>query len=106
MEKPQYYSITVKKMNILTRHTDWLVKTQELYNQILEFYYNLYLDTFQEKGIQPVEYILTGESGPDHDKQFTVSVQVNGQVVGNGTGHTKKAAEQAAAYQAIQEKKF
>lgn len=34
-----------------------------------------------EKGIQPVEYILTGESGPDHDKQFTVSVQVNGQVV-------------------------
>ena len=26
----------------------------------------------QEKGIQPVEYILTGESGPDHDKQFTV----------------------------------
>ena len=60
----------------------------------------------QEKGIQPVEYILTGESGPDHDKQFTVSVQVNGQVVGNGTGHTKKAAEQAAAYQAIQEKKF
>ena len=60
----------------------------------------------QEKGIQPVEYSLTGESGPDHDKQFTVSVQVNGQVVGNGTGHTKKAAEQAAAYQAIQEKKF
>ena len=42
----------------------------------------------------------------DHDKCFTVVVQVNGQVVGNGTGHTKKAAEQAAAYQAIQEKKF
>ena len=44
----------------------------------------------QEKGIQPVEYILTGESGPDHDKQFTVSVQVNGQVVGNGTGIQRK----------------
>ena len=60
----------------------------------------------QEKGLQPVEYILTDETGPDHDKQFTVCVQVNGQVVGNGSGHTKKAAEQAAAYQAIQEKKF
>lgn len=60
----------------------------------------------QEKGIQPVEYILTGETGPDHDKQFSVCVQINGQVVGSGTGHTKKAAEQAAAYQAIQEKKF
>lgn len=60
----------------------------------------------QEKGIQPVEYILTGETGPDHDKQFSVSVQINGKIVGSGTGHTKKAAEQAAAYQAIQEKKF
>lgn len=60
----------------------------------------------QEKGLQPIEYVLTGEVGPDHDKCFTVVVQVNGQVVGNGTGHTKKAAEQAAAYQAIQEKKF
>ena len=49
---------------------------------------------------------LVQEKGPDHDKCFTVVVQVNGQVVGNGTGHTKKAAEQAAAYQAIQEKKF
>lgn len=60
----------------------------------------------QEKGIQPVEYILTGETGPDHDKQFSVSVQINGKIVGSGTGHTKKAAEQAAAYQAIQEKNF
>lgn len=60
----------------------------------------------QEKGLQPIEYVLTGEEGPDHDKRFTVVVQVNGQVVGSGTGHTKKAAEQAAAYQAIQEKKF
>ena len=60
----------------------------------------------QEKGLQPIEYVLTDEEGPDHDKCFTVVVQVNGQVVGNGTGHTKKAAEQAAAYQAIQEKKF
>ena len=60
----------------------------------------------QEKGLQPIEYVLTGEEGPDHDKCFTVVVQVNGQVVGNGTGHTKKAAEQAAAYQAIQDKKF
>ena len=53
-----------------------------------------------------ISYHLIGEEGPDHDKCFTVVVQVNGQVVGNGTGHTKKAAEQAAAYQAIQEKKF
>ena len=58
------------------------------------------------KGLQPVEYILTEEKGPDHDKQFSVEVRVNGEVYGCGTGHTKKAAEQAAAYQAIQEKKL
>ena len=66
----------------------------------------IFQEIVQEKGLQPVEYVLTEESGPDHDKQFTVSVQVNGQIVGSGSGHTKKAAEQAAAYQAIQEKKF
>ena len=51
----------------------------------------------QENGIQPIEYVLTGESGPDHDKQFTVEVHINGVAAGEGIGHTKKAAEQAAA---------
>ena len=45
----------------------------------------------QEKGLQPVEYILTEEQGPDHDKQFSVEVRVNGEVYGCGTGHTKKS---------------
>ena len=60
----------------------------------------------QEKGTQPVEYVLIAEEGPDHNKSFTVEARVNGRLMGTGTGHTKKAAEQAAAYQAIQEKKF
>lgn len=55
----------------------------------------------QEKGKQSVEYVLTGETGPDHNKQFSVDVMINGVTAGSGTGHTKKAAEQAAAYQAI-----
>ena len=55
----------------------------------------------QEDGKQPVEYVLTGESGPDHNKQFEVEVRINGSLAGNGAGHTKKAAEQAAAYQAL-----
>ena len=55
----------------------------------------------QEDGKQPGEYVLTGESGPDHNKQFEVEVRINGIPAGNGAGHTKKAAEQAAAYQAL-----
>ena len=55
----------------------------------------------QEKGTHLVEYHLIKEEGPDHNKNFTVEARVNGKVMGQGSGHTKKAAEQAAAYQAI-----
>lgn len=48
MKKNTYYSVTVKKFSILFRHTDWFLKTQELYNDILKFYYDLYLDIFPE----------------------------------------------------------
>lgn len=48
-----------------------------------------------------VEYVLTDEYGPDHDKHFTVDVVFHHQVIGSGEGRTKKRAEQQAAYQAI-----
>lgn len=48
-----------------------------------------------------VEYVLTGESGPDHDKHFMVDAVFHGEVMGSGEGKTKKRAEQQAAYQAI-----
>lgn len=50
---------------------------------------------------EPLQYKLLGESGPDHDKIFTVAAIVDGKELSQGTGKTKKAAEQAAAYQAI-----
>ena len=56
----------------------------------------------QENGTQPVEYILTKEEGPDHNKNFTVEARVNGKVMGQGSGHTKKAAELLA--QKLEEK--
>ncbi|MEE1228736.1 MAG: ribonuclease III [Lachnospiraceae bacterium] len=46
-------------------------------------------------------YELTGESGPDHNKRFTVEVQIDGTLYASGTGKTKKGAEQIAAYQTI-----
>ena len=56
----------------------------------------------QQKKNQVLVYTLTGESGPDHDKHFTVEVSVNGTVVGTGDGTSKKRAEQEAARQAIE----
>ena len=55
----------------------------------------------QQKKNQTLSYILVGESGPDHDKQFMVELTLNGTVVGSGVGTSKKRAEQAAAQAAI-----
>ena len=46
---------------------------------------------------QALVYRLTGESGPDHAKTFTVTVLLNDAVAGTGTGRSKKEAEQMAA---------
>ena len=51
-----------------------------------------------EKG---VSYHLLGEEGPDHNKTFKIEVLIGDKHYGTGTGRTKKAAEQEAAYQAI-----
>ena len=56
----------------------------------------------QQKKNQTIAYTLIGESGPDHDKQFSVEVSLNGTVVGQGTGSSKKRAEQNAAHNALE----
>lgn len=48
-----------------------------------------------------VVYHLIKEEGPDHNKSFTVAVHIGEECYGEGTGRTKKAAEQEAAYHAI-----
>lgn len=48
-----------------------------------------------------MEYELTGEEGPDHDKHFSVLVKIGEKEYGEGTGSTKKAAEQEAAYNTL-----
>ncbi len=48
-----------------------------------------------------VSYHPVSESGPDHNKSFTAAVYIGEECYGEGTGRTKKAAEQQAAYNAI-----
>lgn len=56
----------------------------------------------QREAGQVLAYRLTGESGPDHAKTFVVEVTLNGTAVGEGTGRSKKEAEQMAAKSAIE----
>ena len=56
----------------------------------------------QRESGQVLQYRLTGQEGPDHDKRFFVEVDLNGAPLGAGTGRSKKEAEQMAAHAAIQ----
>ena len=49
-----------------------------------------------------LKYEVTGETGPDHNKQFTVCVWRNGELLAEGRGRSKKAAEQHAAKVALE----
>lgn len=83
-----------------------------------EFIYNFILNDIKDKQlfydsktilqemIQSVtkdllSYSLVREEGPDHNKEFEVNAMLGDRIIGNGTGRTKKAAEQEAAYRAI-----
>ncbi|MCI9106545.1 MAG: ribonuclease III [Lachnospiraceae bacterium] len=53
------------------------------------------------EGGQLLEYEILKEDGPDHRKVFEVMAVLNGEEIGRGSGRTKKAAEQVAAYRGI-----
>lgn len=58
-------------------------------------------EVIQKNPEERLEYVLTGESGPDHAKRFEVEIRLNSNVIARGEGKSKKAAEQAAAREAL-----
>lgn len=58
-------------------------------------------EVVQKNPEEKVEYVLVDETGPDHNKAFTVEVCLNSNVIGKGVGRSKKAAEQMAAKEAL-----
>jgi ribonuclease-3 len=56
----------------------------------------------QDRLKQLPEYRIVSETGPDHQKQFTVELAVKGEVHGRGVGKSKKEAEQKAAKEALE----
>ncbi len=64
-------------------------------------YKTLLQEVVQQKPDQHIQYVLVNETGPDHNKEFTISVAINDEVFGIGIGKSKKDAEQKAARQAL-----
>lgn len=58
-------------------------------------------EEIQGETTESLYYELIREEGPDHNKRFTVHACLGDQVIGAGSGRTKKAAEQEAAYRAL-----
>ncbi len=58
-------------------------------------------EVIQKNPEEKVDYRLIEESGPDHNKTFVVEVCLNSNVIGKGTGKSKKEAEQMAAKEAL-----
>ena len=62
-------------------------------------------EVLQAKGrIVNITYKIDREEGPAHDKTFHVHLECDGQILGTGSGKSKKEAEQMAAKAAIEKK--
>lgn len=65
--------------------------------------YKTVLQEFIQKNPEEkLDYVLVDEKGPDHQKEFTVEVHLNSNVIGVGSAGSKKRAEQEAARQALE----
>ena len=68
----------------------------------IQDYKTILQEVVQRHPGQKAVYRQTGEEGPDHAKEFSLCVEVDGKILGEGKGRTKKAAEQNAARVALE----
>ena len=71
------------------------------HGQNIKDYKTMLQELIQRHPGQHIVYELLSATGPDHAKEFKVTVRVNGLAYGVGVGRSKKAAEQNAAQQAL-----
>ena len=85
----------------ITKHL--LPQIDEIIEQkLFKDYKSTLQEAVQSQGSMSPEYQVVSESGPDHDKNFTIRVLVNGSEVAQGQGKSKQAAQQAAAQRALE----
>lgn len=81
--------------------TGFLKPALENHNINFKDYKTTLQEIIQQNPDQTLNYVFAGSSGPDHNKVFEAEVHLNSNVIGRGKGRTKKAAEQAAAKEAL-----
>lgn len=59
-------------------------------------------EKLQEHGEVKIEYEITKEEGPDHNKKFEAQVSCNGKILAKGKGKSKKEAHMSAAQKALE----
>lgn len=64
--------------------------------------YKSILQEFVQTDKRTLNYVVVDESGPAHDKTFTIIVKIDDIIYGKGTAHSKKEAEQLAAKNALE----
>ncbi len=70
---------------------------EEIQSEDLRNFKSILQEYSQGKYQKPPDYMVINEEGPDHQKTFTVSVAIRDQILGTGSGRSKKQAEQDAA---------
>lgn len=70
-------------------------------NNMYMDYKTLLQEQIQKTSSSPIEYYTINETGPDHNKEFSVEVRHDGVILGQGKGKSKKEAEQNAAFNAL-----
>ncbi len=84
--------------NFVLKYIDEAVRQHQSFKD----YKTMLQEVVQRNPGELVEYVLVGETGPDHDKRFAVEVHLNSNVIGKGVGKSKKRAEQEAAREALE----
>ncbi len=76
--------------------------TNSIENKLINDYKSFLQEYIQKSNRGKLIYETTGEEGPDHSKTFTVALYIDDALIGNGSGRSKKDAQQSAAKNAIE----
>lgn len=90
-------------MDVARKHVLRFIKDElnHTEDEVFHDYKTTLQEVIQRNPEERLTYVLSAESGPDHNKSFTVEVHLNSSVIGTGMGKTKKRAEQMAARDAL-----